>query len=183
MARPYQPSLLRLLHGATAVGVAAAWCRGLVVYSQHDGRWGRLPGLGSASAAGGADWIDLHGSAGVLLWPLALLFALYALSLGRARLRQASNAAPLLALLLAVGSGKLMNEDWLRQGELHHLIVSLHLLGWLLISAMVLWHGAAVLRRGGLALAGSMASFQCRPNDGPGQWLRQLSQWLQRRRH
>ena len=31
MPRPYQPSLLRLLHGATALLVPLAWLTGLVV--------------------------------------------------------------------------------------------------------------------------------------------------------
>ena len=44
MARaPYQPSLLRLLHGVTALLVLGAWLSGLFVYSRYDGRWGRLP--------------------------------------------------------------------------------------------------------------------------------------------
>lgn len=169
---PYQPSLLRLLHGATAVGVSATWITGLMVYNQHDGRWGRLPWHWSAP------WIDLHGSAGVLLWPVALLFGLYALSLGRRRLRQPGNAAALLALGLAVGSGKLMQEDWLRRGELQHLVISLHLLGWLLLSAMVLWHLAVVLQRGGPALAASMLSLRCRPSDTWRDWPAQLRRAL-----
>lgn len=33
MPRPYQPSLLRLLHGVTALLVPLAWMTGLLVYS------------------------------------------------------------------------------------------------------------------------------------------------------
>ena len=43
MPRPYQPSLLRLLHGPTALLVPLAWITGLLAYSAHDGRFGRLP--------------------------------------------------------------------------------------------------------------------------------------------
>ena len=111
MPRPYQPSLLRLLHGATALLVPLAWLTGLLVYSMYDGRFGRLP----FSLAG--DWIDIHGTVGFLLWPIALLFALYALTAGRLRLLQPANALALVALVLAVGSGKLMDEDWLRDGQ------------------------------------------------------------------
>jgi len=168
MARPYQPSLLRILHGAVAVLVPAAWISGLIVYSLHDGRWGRLPWHP------GGDWIDIHGSFDVLLWPLAIAFGLYALTLGRARLRQPENAAALLGLALAVGSGKLMSEDWLRQGELNGAVYSIHLLAWLLIGAAVLWHVSGVLRRGGLPLARSMASVQLRPGDLPGNWFDQI---------
>lgn len=164
---PYQPSLLRLLHGGTALLVPLAWLSGLVVFANHDGRWflwPRVPG----------DWIDIHGTVGVLLWPVALLFALYALRAGRARLRQPANAAALIGLVLAIGSGKLMEEDWLRTGQLDAFPYHLHLLAWLLLSGAVLWHGADVLRRGGLRLASSMAQLQVRDNDGPRSWTKQL---------
>ena len=68
MPRPYQPSLLRLLHGATALLVPLAWISGLAVYLTHDGRFGRLP------LSFHAEWIDIHGTVGVVLWPIALLF-------------------------------------------------------------------------------------------------------------
>ncbi|QCH13645.1 cytochrome B [Synechococcus sp. CB0101] len=164
---PYQPSLLRLLHGCTALLVPLAWLSGLVVFSNHDGRWLRLPTLPG-------DWIDIHGTVGVLLWPVALVFALYALNAGRSRLRQPANAAALIGLMLAIGSGKLMQEDWLRTGQLDAFPYHLHLLAWLLISGAVIWHGGAVLRRGGWRFARSMAQLQVRENDGPRSWPRQL---------
>jgi hypothetical protein len=168
MPRPYQPSLFRLLHGVTALLVPLAWLTGLLVYFAFDGRFGslpfRLPG----------EWIDLHGTVGVLLWPIALLFGLYAVTAGRARLRPPANAIALLALVLAVGSGKLMQEDWLRDGQLQHGIYSVHLLAWLLIAMAVALHVAAVLQRGGLPLARSMASVRVRSGDLPGNWFDQI---------
>jgi len=174
--RPYQPSLLRLLHGATALLVPLAWLTGLVVYTNHDGRLGRLP------FAIPGDWIDIHGTVGVLLWPIALLFGLYALTAGRVRLRQPAHALVLLALVLAVGSGKLMQEDWLRQGRLDQPLYSLHLLAWLLLALAVALHVGAVLRRGGPGLARSMVSRQLRAGDRPGDWPRQIRSALSRRR-
>jgi hypothetical protein len=168
MPRPYQPSLLRLLHGLTALLVPLAWLTGLLVYSSYDARFGRLP----FTLPG--EWIDIHGTVGVLLWPLALLFGLYALTAGHARLRQPANALALLALALAVGSGKLMQEDWLRDGQLQHLVYSVHLLAWLLIGLAVALHISAVLQRGGWPLARSMASLQIRPGDLPGNWWDQI---------
>lgn len=172
--RPYQPSLLRLLHGTMVVLVPVAWLSGFLVYSNHDGRWGRLgwpvPG----------NWIDIHGTLGVVLWPLALLFGLYALSIGRARLNQAANAAALLGLALAVGSGKLMDEDWLRNGQLDHIVYSLHLLAWLLIAGSVIWHLAAVMKKGGIALATSVFQLQVRNNDFPQDWPKQIKGWFRR---
>ncbi|MFM7085764.1 MAG: cytochrome b/b6 domain-containing protein [Cyanobium sp.] len=174
MARPYQPSLLRLLHGITALLVPLAWLSGLLVYSRHDGRLLRLP----LSLSG--DWIDIHGTIGVLLWPVALLFVLYAISMGRARLRQPANAIALIALLLAVGSGKMMQEEWLRIGALDHWIYSLHLVAWLLIAVAVALHLIAAWRRGGMPLLRSMASRSVRSNDRPGDWPRQIQRALKR---
>lgn len=174
MPAPYQPSLLRLLHGATALLVPLAWLTGLVVYSSYDGRFGRLP----LTIPG--EWIDIHGVVGVVLWPIAVLFGLYAMTAGRARLRQPANAVALLALALAVGSGKLMQEDWLRHGQVHHLVYSLHLTAWLLMGASVLWHVASVLRRGDLPLASSMVRLQVRSNDRPRHWPAQLKRGLRR---
>jgi hypothetical protein len=168
MARPYQPSLLRVLHGASALAVLGCWLSGLVVYSQYDGRWGRL-----APVLPG-DWIDIHGSLGVVLLPLAVLLAAYAFTLGWRRLQRPTNAIPLLALALAIGSGKLMQEDWLRTGQLHHLVYQLHLLAWLILALAVAAHLVGVLRRGGWRLAQSMLSLGTRNGDRPADWLAQL---------
>ncbi len=172
---PYQPSLLRLLHGTTVVLVPLTWLSGFLVYSNYDGRWGRL-----GSVPG--DWIDIHGTIGVLLWPLAVLFGLYALSIGRARLNQAANAAALLGLTLAVGSGKLMEEDWLKDGQLDHIVYSLHLLAWLLIAGAVFWHLAAVMRKGGIVLATSVFNLKVRNNDLPQYWPGQVLRWFRSHR-
>jgi hypothetical protein len=174
MARPYQPSLLRLLHGAMVLLVPAAWLSGLIVYSQFDGRWGRLP----FRLAG--EWIDLHGSLAVLLWPLAALFGLYALSLGRSRLRRPANVIALAALTLSIVTGKLMQEEWLKKGELNHLIYSLHLLGWLTIAGAVLWHLAAVVTLGGVPLLRSMLSLRLNRGDQPRDWPGQIRRHFSR---
>jgi len=156
------------VHGATVLLVPLYWISGVLVYFRHDARLVRLP----FSLDG--EWVDIHGTVGVLLWPPALLFALYALTAGRLRLRQPANALALVALVMAVGSGKLMDEDWLRDGQFHHLVYSVHLFAWLLIALAVTLHVVAVLHRGGLPLARSMASVQLRPGDLPGNWFDQI---------
>ena len=157
--KPHQPLLLRLLHGAVALLLPLAWLSGLAVLLVYDHRWFN-PGL---SLPG--NWIDIHGSIAVVLWPLALLFGLYALTWGRFRLRQPANAAALASLALAVGSGKLMDEDWLIEGNLDHLVYNLHVLAWALLAIMVIWHLTSQLRRGGMSLAMSMFSFRLRKTD------------------
>lgn len=165
---PYQLSLLRSLHGATALVVLGCWLSGLVVFCRHDNRWGRLP----LQLPG--DWIDIHGSLGVVLLPLAVLLLAYALCKGRRVLQRPSNAIPLLALALAIGSGKAMQEHWLRNGELHHLAYQLHLLAWLLLALAVLIHLWGSWHRGGWPLLRSMLSTRTRPGDRPADWPAQL---------
>jgi hypothetical protein len=113
------------------------------------------------------NWVDIHGSLGVVLLPLAILLAAYALIKGRRRLQRPTNAIPLLALALAIGSGKLMQEDWPRTGQLQHLVYSVHLLAWLLIGAAVATHLWGVLRLGGWPLAQSMLSADFRRRNQP----------------
>ena len=108
----------------------------------------------------------------------AILFALYAVSVGRRQLQKAANAITLLALALAVGSGKLMDEDWLKDGQLDHVVYSVHLLAWLVMAGAVLVHILAVLQRGGVPLARSMASLRIRANDMPRDWPGQMRRAL-----
>jgi len=176
MARPYQPSLLRLLHGGTALLVLSAWLSGLLVWLTADRRglplqWAWLQEIGG-------DWIDIHGTAGVLLLPVAVLFGAYALSLGKARLRRAANALPLAALALAIGSGKLMDEDWLREGVLDPVVYTVHLLAWLLLTLSLIAHLWGAVALGGQPLLRSMFMLELRHNDLPGQWLAQIKRHL-----
>lgn len=168
MGRPYQPSLLRLLHAATGVLVASAWITGLAVLLTLDRRWGTLP----FPLPG--EWVDIHGTAGVVLLPVAVLFLIYAVTVGRARLRRFTNLVPLLALVLAIGSGKLMDEDWLREGQLDHLVYRVHLGAWFLLALTVVLHLLGTLSRGGLPMVASMAQLGWRPNDSPAAWWGQL---------
>ena len=167
----YQPSLLRALHGSTAVVTGLCWLSGAAIYNHFDGRWGRLPLPLPVD-------IDLHGSLGLALLALTLPFGAYALSLGRARLNRAANAAPLLALALCLASGLAMEGEWLEHGDFQHLAYQLHLLAWLLIGVMVVWHSLALLRRGGPALAVSIWQPGLRAGDGPLQWPQQVKRFF-----
>ena len=81
-----------------------------------------------------------------------------------------------------MGSGKLMQEEWLRQGELQHWVYSVHLLAWLLIAVAVLCHLGHVLQRGGLPLARSMFHPAIQRGDRPRDWPAQLGRWFRRAR-
>lgn len=165
---PYQPSLLRLLHGGTALLAAAAWLSGLVLLLSLDRRWGSLP----FPVPG--DWVDLHGLAGLALLPVAGLFVGYACTAGRRRLWRGFSLVPLLALLLALGSGRMMEEDWLREGQLDHLVYRLHLSAWVLLALSLVLHTIAQWRRGGWPLIGSMTRLEWHPQDSPSAWWGQI---------
>ena len=155
MASPYQPSLLRLLHGFTSFGVLGAWVSGVLIYSAYDGRWGKLP------IQPPGDWIEWHGYLGLVLLVPAIGLALYSFSLGRQRLGRASNALPLIALALALVSGLLMEGDWLEEGQLQATVYSLHLTGWLLLSVSVVAHVAGLVRRGGWPWRARSSAWRC----------------------
>lgn len=175
--RPYQPSLLRFAHGVTLLLTLAAWSTGLVVLAVHDRRWFtiNLPTLPSG------DWIDVHGSIGVVLLPFALLLLLVACTLGRRRLNRPGNLLMLLSLALAVASGKAMQEEWLRQGDLEHLAYGVHLLAWMLMPVALVQHLLSARRLGGPWLVMSMLALNVRQGDGPRHWWSQISRHLPRR--
>lgn len=176
MAAPYQPSLLRLLHGVSAILVACAWFTGLLLLAAFDGRWGRLPFTLDG------EWIELHGRLGVGLIAVLLLFVPYALTVGAGRLRRLANSLPLLALALAVGSGLQMQSEWLVNQDTTPLPYALHLLAWLLLAVSVPLHVIGAVRRGGWPLAASMLSLRLRPLDGPLHWPAQLLRYGRRGR-
>ena len=176
MAVPYQPSLLRVLHGATAVLVAIGWITGLLLLGSFDGRWGRLPFTLDG------EWIELHGRVGLLLALVLLPFVPYALTLGAGRLRRFANSLPLLALVMAVGSGLQMQSEWLVDHATTPLPYALHLTAWLLLAVSVPLHLIGAVRRGGWPLAASMLSLRLLPHDGPTHWLGQLHRYVRRGR-
>jgi hypothetical protein len=176
MARPYQPSLLRLFHGATAVLVGLAWLSGLLLFNEYDHRWGQLP-LPSAGD-GGIDW---HGKVGLVLIGVSLLFVLVSYGLRRRTMASPSNGLALVALSLALGSGWFMEEEWMVEGGSQHLIYNLHLLGWILLVVAVALHLLEHGRRGGWPLLSSMLSPRMQRGDQPRHWLRQLGTRLRQR--
>jgi hypothetical protein len=191
MATPYQPSLLRVLHGAAAALAAAAWITGFLIYNHFDGRFGRLPLWGSEQL------IELHGDLGGLLPWVLVPFALYALTLGAHRLlrpadlgrlagsppawQRLTNTAALLGLAAGVLSGLPMEGDWLEEGTLTVFLYGVHLSSWLALTLAVAMHLLILGRNGGWPLLSSMLSFNLRRGDRPGQWPRQVLAILRRR--
>ena len=187
--QPYQPSLLRFLHGVNALFVIAALTTGFWVYDTFDGRFGKIP-LPRINPI-----IDYHGTIGLAFFLFAPLFVIYSFWLGRKKLvhkdaiaqlsqvgkpiwwmslQRIINTVMLIAIAFAAISGKLMNETWLPQGELDHLPYFLHLASWATMLVCLALHLLMSAKVGGVPLLLSISSFKVRPEDHPRMWLKQL---------
>lgn len=195
MTRPYQPLLLRVLHGLNGLLVLGALITGFWVYNTYDGRFGRiaLPTI--------PDSQGLHGTIGLTFLLLFPCFAIYSFHAGQKRLIQPDslanlkqltrpigwislhrlvNTAMLIASVLALISGRLMKEEWLPNQELHHLAYSCHLLAWLIMGTCLLIHLLVSVRVGGTSLLLSMVDYKTRSNDPTVQLIARLKSHLQR---
>lgn len=191
-SRPYQPLLLRILHGLTGLFLIAALLTAYWTYDVYDGRWGRIP-LPSYAAIEG-----IHGTFG--LWTLLIFpaFVIYACRRGQRRLIQPdalteltqvgkpiwwyslnriTNTIALLALSFALFSGKMMDENWLPQGDLTHAWYYAHLISWVVMLGAIALHLLLLVKVGGTPLLLSMVTGQFREQDSPAHWPSHISRW------
>ncbi len=190
--QPYQPFLLRLLHGLTALFLVAAILTAFWTYDTYDGRWGRI------SLPSYRDIEGIHGTFGLYTLPIFPGFVLYAFHRGRQRLIQPNslenltrvgkpiwwytlnrfiNTFALLALTFALFTGKMMDETWLPEGELNHAWYYAHLMGWVLMVVAIALHLLINAKIGGLPLLLSMLNWKFRAQDSPKLWTANISQW------
>ncbi|MBF2065782.1 MAG: cytochrome b/b6 domain-containing protein [Calothrix sp. C42_A2020_038] len=197
-SKPYQPFLLRLLHGVNALLIIGATITGFLVYDSWDGRFGSL-----AITRTNRELIDIHGTFGFLISFVALpIFLIYCWNAGRNRLVQSNtlqqlsrvgtpvwwyalqritNTLMLVAALLSVISGKFQDENWLPQGELNHVAYYVHLLAWVVIVLALLMHILMSIKVGGLSLLVSMFDTKYRPDDSPRLWRQKIVDWFNQR--
>jgi len=189
MSMPYQPILLRLLHGVMALLTLLALLSGFWVYNTYDGRWGTLP-LPSVS-----DIQGIHGTIALVALLLFPFFVLYSFHLGDRRLIQPTslrqlysigqpaswlalhriaNTVMLLVLTFAVLTGRMMKEEWLPAGEKNHGWYLAHLVAWGCVFLSLGSHLLLGAKVGGLPLLRSMFSRQMRSEDRPHSWWRGL---------
>ncbi len=191
-SRPYQPFLLRVLHGLTGLFLIAAMLTAYWTYDIYDGRWGRIPLPTYRDIEG------IHGTFG--LWTLLIFPALvvYAFHRGQRRLLQpdslaklvqvgkpiwwytlnrVTNTLALLALAFALFSGKMMDETWLPRGELTHAWYYAHLVSWAVMLGAIALHVLINAKVGGAPLLLSMLTWQFRPQDSPVHWPTHIAQW------
>jgi Prokaryotic cytochrome b561 len=186
---PYQPLLLRLLHGLNALLVMSAIVTGFWIYNTFDHRWIRfpLPRINSI--------LDIHGAIGTIFLVVTLLFTVYSVAIGHRRLIQQdslaklaevdkpiwwytihrfTNTAMLVAALFALITGQLMQGSWLPSGELTHIEYSLHLAAWATMIAALMLHLAMSVKVGGIPLLLSIVNFKYRSGDSPKLWLQKI---------
>ena len=191
-SRPYQPLLLRILHGMTGLFAILAIITAFWTYDTYDGRWGRIPLPKFTEIEG------IHGTFG--LWTLLIfpLFVVYAFDRGKRRLIQSDsinkltqfgqpiwwytlhrliNTLSIFALTFAVFSGKMMDEKWLPQGELNHTWYYAHLISWLILVACIALHLLMSVKIGGIPLILSMLDRGFRSQDSPVLWRKHLANW------
>ncbi|MDJ1179345.1 cytochrome b/b6 domain-containing protein [Roseofilum sp. BLCC_M91] len=186
---PYQPVLLRLLHGGSALLVILALISGFWVYNTYDGRWGSLP------LPNLPDIQDIHGTIAVTFLLLLPLFAFYSFHIGYHRLIQEQSFNPLkqvgkpvwwifmhrlantfmlVAATFAVITGRMMEEEWLPAGEIDRPWYLAHLVSWLIVFLSLALHLLLAAKVGGVPLLRSMLQFSRRDRDTPKSWLRGL---------
>jgi len=191
-SQPYQPLLLRILHGLTGFFAILAIITAFWTYDTYDGRWGRIPLPEFTEIEG------IHGTFG--LWTLLIfpLFVVYAFHRGQNRLIQSDsltkltqfgqpiwwytlhrlvNTLSILALTFAVFSGKMMSEKWLPQGELNHRWYYAHLISWLVLVTCIALHLLMSIKVGSLPLILSMINWRFRSKDSPTLWRKNFDNW------
>jgi len=194
---PYQPLLLRLLHGINGCLIIGSIITGFWVYNTFDGRWGKLPLPNLSSIQ------DIHGTIAVSFFLIIPAFALYSFHPGEKRLLQPDslknltnlnqkigwyswhrlvNTLMLLAAILAAFSGRTMKEEWLPNGELNHPWYYLHLFAWLVMVLCLVLHLLMVAKVGGIPLILSMFNWQVRPQDSPRHWKANTLNWLKQQK-
>jgi len=193
---PYQPLILRLVHGVSGFLAIGALITGFWVYNTYDGRFGtlKLPELYDAQG--------VHGTFGLFFLISFTGLAIYSLYWGSRRLlfpdfwrrlwhqpgqpvwwvnlQRLVNSLMLLAATLAVISGRMMQESWLPFGETHHLAYQVHLLGWLVLLISLILHLVISLKVGGVPLLASMVQWGYRPEESPALWWQTLRQRFRR---
>lgn len=193
--KPYQPSLLRFLHGVNALIALLAIITSFWVYNTFDGRLVKLP-LPEIN-----DIIGIHGTFGLAFLLMMPAFALYSFHVGHKRLVQSDsltkltqigkpiwwyslhrivNTVMLLAATWALITGRMMKEEWLPTGELNQIWYQLHLVGWVILVICLVIHLLMSIKIGGLPLIVSMFEFKYRPEDSPATWLQQIRSFFSR---
>ncbi|MEM7064583.1 MAG: cytochrome b/b6 domain-containing protein [Cyanobacteria bacterium P01_B01_bin.77] len=189
---PYQPLLLRILHGLTGIFLVLAILSAFWTYNTYDGRWGQLP-LPEYKAIEG-----IHGTFGLYTLLVFPVFVFYAFRRGQHRLAppdtlakltqvgkpvwwytlsRLTNTLTLVALTFALFSGKMMDETWLPKGELEHFWYYGHLVSWVIMVFAIALHLLLNAKVGGTPLLLSMLHGNFLAQDSPKLWKNHIINW------
>jgi Prokaryotic cytochrome b561 len=186
---PYQPVLLRILHGIAAALLVLALISGFWVYNTYDKRWGSLalPMIG--------DIQGIHGTIALTFLLFLPFFAFYSFHVGYRRLIQEqsfsqlkqigqpvwwisvhrfANTLMLLAATFAVVTGRMMKEEWLPAGELYRQWYLAHLVAWACVFISLLLHILMGAKVGGVPLLISMFNWKTRGEDRLLSWPQEV---------
>jgi hypothetical protein len=186
---PYQPVLLRILHGIAAALLVLALISGFWVYNTYDKRWGSfvLPMIG--------DIQGIHGTIALTFLLFLPFFAFYSFHVGYRRLIQEqsfsqlkqigqpvwwisvhrfANTLMLLAATFAVVTGRMMKEEWLPAGELYRQWYLAHLVAWACVFISLLLHMLMGAKVGGVPLLISMFNWKTRGEDRLLSWPQEV---------
>jgi len=166
---PYQPLLLKILHGVSGILAIAAIITGFLVYNTFDGRFGKLPIPLYSFHAGNRKLLQQDSLQNLTQFGRPIWWV---------SLQRIANTLMLIAAVLAVLSGRMMKEEWLPTGELNHAWYYLHLIGWVVMVACLAIHILMSIKVGGVPLLLSIFSWQVRPEDSPKKWSSRLQNWL-----
>ena len=191
---PYQPLLLRLLHGLTGLFLVLAILSAFWTYNTYDGRWGTVSWLPTYKAIEG-----VHGTFGLYTLLIFPGFVFYAFNRGKHRLGQPKsltklthqigkpvwwhalsrfvNTLTLVALTFALFSGKMMDEKWLPNGELEHFWYYGHLVSWAVMVVAISLHLLMNAKVGGAPFLLSMLTWKFRAQDSPRLWKNHIIAW------
>ncbi|NEQ51191.1 MAG: cytochrome b/b6 domain-containing protein [Leptolyngbya sp. SIO3F4] len=192
-AHPYQPLLLRILHGLTGLFLVLAILSAFWTYNTYDGRWVTVPLPKYEEIEG------IHGTFGLYTLLIFPAFVLYAFERGRKRLAQPdemaklanqvgkpvwwytlsriTNTFALVALTFALFSGKMMDETWLPKGELDHFWYYGHLISWVIMVCAIALHLLMNAKVGGVPFLLSMLTGNFLAQDSPKLWKNHISFW------
>lgn len=191
--QPYQPLLLRILHGLNGIALIAALATAFWTYDTYDGRWGKIPLPNYRDIEG------IHGTFGLFTLLIFPAFLVYSIHRGQRRLIQPDflqklqhvgnpiwwytlnrmmNTITLISLTFALFSGKMMDETWLPKGELNHTWYLMHLLSWIIMVITLALHLLINARVGGAPLLLSMVTQYVREKDSPSYWPQQIKTWV-----
>lgn len=195
-SKPYQPLLLRLLHGTHAFLALAGVITGYWLYDTWDQRFGHL-----ALPSANQDLYDLHAFLGNYFYLFMPFFAFYSLLIGRRRLVQPNslnqlaqvgkpiwwytlhrivNTGLLIASGFALVSGKTVVENELPRGILSDPWYNLHLISWVAILVLFAAHLLMIVKVGGVPLMLSIFDSKVRPQEHPVYRIKKLLSWLRR---